>query len=277
MIYLYLSAVIIWTSVVDRMTKQESEGKRATPHDTVDAIVGASGREAFPLRRAFLQQKRDGETRPGPLARFVSAGDRTGLLLYFLALTKASQAPWDVSLHSAVWARALDLPFPDTATARGRVSKAWSRLSDRDLVMRTRQGRLAKFTLLREDGSAFPYTRPTRAFVNVPHNFWTHGPAPSRRWYQLLTLPELAFLVIALSNLDDFSLPVERGPDYYGVSADTLLRGYGGLQNHGLLVVRRSTFTAPLSPTGLSSENRYTLEPPFGPVGRASRARSRAQ
>lgn len=259
------------------MSTREPEGNPATPHDTVDAIVEASRRKAFPLRRAFLQQKQGGETRPGPLARFVSAGDRMGLLLYFLAVTKASQEPWDVSLHSAVWARALDLPLPDTATARGRVSKAWSRLADRNLVIRARKGRLASVTLLREDGSGSVYTRPERAFVNVPHDLWTKGPVASKRWYQLLTLPELVFLIIALSNKDDFSLPIERGPDYYRVSADTLLRGYKGLQSHGLLVVRSNAFTAPLSPTGLSYENRYTLKPPFGPVGKVSRARSRAR
>ena len=263
--------------MVKRMSRREPEGKPATPHDTVDAIVKASRREAFPLRRVFLQQKCDGKTRPGPLARFVSAGARTGLLLYFLALTKASQEPWDVSLHSEVWARALDLPLPDTATARGRVSKSWSRLVDRDLVIRARKGRLASFTLLCEDGSGSLYTSPKRAYVKVPHDLWTKGPVASKRWYQLLTLPELVFLVIALSNLDDFPLPVERGPDYYGVSADTLLRGYTGLQSHGLLMVRSKPFTAPLSRTGLSYENRYTLQPPFGPVGKVSRARSRAR
>lgn len=263
--------------MVKRMTRREPEGNPATPHDTVDAIADASRRTAFPLRRAFLQQKRGGKARPGPLARFVSAGDRTALLLYFLALTKASQEPWDVSLHSAVWARALDLPLPDTATARGRVSKAWSRLVDRHLVIRSRTGRLAQFTLLCEDGSGSAYTRPKAEYLQIPHGLWAEGPTLSERWYQLLTLPELAFLVIALSNLDDFPLPVERGPEYYGISADTLLRGYRGLEGKGLLKIRSSAFTAPLLPTGLSYENRYTLKPPFGPVGRASKARSRVR
>ena len=267
----------MWSGMVDRMTSRESEGNPATSHDTVDAITKASGRKAFPLRRVFLQQKRDGETRPGPLAKFVSAGDRTGLLLYFLALTKASQEPWDVSLHSEVWARALGLPLPDRPTARGRVSKAWSRIAERDLVVRARQGRLAKFTLLCEDGSGSPYTRPKKGYLQVPHGLWTEGPSPSERWYQLLTLPELVFLVIARSNLDAFRLPVERGPEYYDVSADTLQRGYQGLRDRGLLLVRSSTFKAPLLPTGLSYENRYTLQPPFGPFGRVSRARSRAR
>ena len=259
------------------MRRTQPKANPATTHETVDEIVRTSKRDVFPLRRTFLQQKGGGESQRGPLASFVSTGDRTGLLLYWLLLTKASQEPWDVSLHSAVWARALDLPLPDTATARGRVSKAWTRLVDRQLVMRGRSGRLAKFTLLREDGSRRPYTRPKTSYVRVPHKLWIEGPTASERWYQRLRLPELTFLVIALSNLDDFSLPVERGPEYYGVSADTLLRGYRGLQDLGLLTVRSSAFTAPLSPTGLSYENRYTLRPPFGPVGRSSDARSRVR
>lgn len=261
--------------IVERMTSRQS--KAATIHETVDEIVKTSRRGAFPLRRAFLQQKNGGKAQSGPLAAFVAAGDRTGLLLYFLAVTKASADPWDVSLHSAVWARALGIPLPESATARGRVSKAWSRLVERGLMIRARSGRLAKFTLLREDGSRSPYTPPGPPYLKVPHELWTHGPTPTERWYQQLSLPELSFLVIALSNMDDFGLPVERGPEYYGISADTLLRGYRGLQGKGLLRIRSSTFTAPLSPTGLSYENRYTLKPPFGPVGKASKARSRVR
>ena len=54
---------------------------------------------------------------------FVSARDRTALLLYFLALTKASKEPWDVSHHSAVWARALGLPEPTRSGGKGRISR----------------------------------------------------------------------------------------------------------------------------------------------------------
>ena len=188
-------------------------------------------------------------------------------MLYFLAHTKASAPPWDVALHSAVWARALGLPDPMSQTARGRVSKAWARLVERKLVERSRRGRTAEFKLLREDGSGEDYTRPdgkgSDGFISVPHGLWTGGPDDSTRWFEVLSLPDLAFLVIALSHRRTFRLPVERGPKYYGISADTLLRGSRGLREKGLLSVQRRATKAPLAPEGFSYENEYTLKPPF--------------
>ena len=249
------------------MNQKHSNGNPASGHDTVDAIAGSTRRSAFPLRRAFIQQKREGAPGPGPLASFVSAGDRTALLLLFLTLTKASREPWDVALHSAVWARALGFPEPMSQTARGRVSKAWARLVERKLVTRSRRGRTAEFTLLREDGSGDPYSRPSGGtddgFINVPHELWTAGPGESTRWYETLSLPELTFLVIALGHQGTFGLPVERGPEYYGLSADTLLRGYRGLRDKKLLQVHRRRMTAPLAPEGFSYENQYSLLPPL--------------
>lgn len=243
----------------------------ATTHDTVDSIVQASRRhDAFPLRRTFVQQKSGRKTIAAPLAEFVFSGDKTALLLYFLALTKASQDPWDVSLHSAVWARALGLPDPMGNTARGRISKAWTRLVERKLVDRSRRKRQAEFTLLMEDGSGKPYSTPKSHYIRIPLELWTTGPDPSSRWFEVLSLPELSFLIIGLSNLDLFPLPVERGPDYYHISADTLLRGSRGLRNKQLLSVQRRSITAPLAPKGFAYENLYTLQPPFGPRGRTS-------
>lgn len=218
--------------------------------------------EATPLRRDFLQQGQGQRKIPGPLASFVSAGDRTALLLYLLALTKASSAPWDVSLHAAVWARALGFESPTGASARGRVSKAWGRLAERGLVTRSKKGRLANYTLLCEDGSGHPYSRPSTDYIKVPLALWTTG-EKDRRWFEVLNLPEITFLIIGLSNKDGFSLPVERGPDYYGISADTLLRGAHGLRNRGLLDWNRAVKKAPLAPEGYTFENRYTLQPPF--------------
>ena len=260
------------------MTRKQLSNDSATTHNTVDAIARSTQREAFPLRQTFIQQKLDGASAPGPLASFVSAGDRTALLLYFLALTKASKEPWDVALHSAVWARALGLSEPTGHTARGRVSKAWTRLVERKLVTRSRRNRTAEFTLLLEDGSGDPYTRPSgksRRFINVPRALWTEGPPNgSSRWFEDLSLPELSFLIIAMSNLDSFALPVERGPDYYGISADTLSRGYRGLRDKSLLEVHRKRVVAPLAPEGYTYENRYTLQSPFGPRGQISTATS---
>jgi hypothetical protein len=71
---------------------------------------------------------------------------RKSHLLYFLALNKASREPWDVSLHSGVWARALGFAKPNAPAARSRLSKTWSRLVERRLVTRTRKNRLAQYT-----------------------------------------------------------------------------------------------------------------------------------
>lgn len=257
------------------MSPSESKDEPATTHDTVDAIANATRRSAFPIRRAFIQQKdAGGQSMPGPLASFVAGSDLLGLRLYFLAVTKASEDPWDISLHSAVLARGLGLPNPTSAATRGRISKAWTRLVERNLVSRARRHRLAQFTLLCEDGSGGPYSRPTTGFVNVPHSYWTAGPDGARRWYEILKMPELAFLVIALSNLDQFPLPAERGPTYYGISADTLQRGATNLRKHGLLEIQSKRIKAPLAPEGYTYENRYTLKPPFGPKGKASTAAS---
>ena len=258
------------------MTSERSGDNPATTHDTVDEIVKTAVRSEFPLRRTFIQQKGREPSQPGPpLAGLVTAGDRVGLLLYFLALTKASQEPWDVSLHSAVWARALGIPEPNSTVARTRISKTWSRLIARKLVARSRQKRMARFTLLCEDGSGEPYERPSSQYLKVPHALWTAGPDPSNRWYEILSLPELTFLVIALSNLDAFPLPAERGPQYYRVSADTLLRGQRGLRDLGVLKIEQKLIKAPLAPEGVTLENRYTLQEPFGPQGRPSKAASR--
>jgi hypothetical protein len=75
-----------------------------------------------------------------------------------------------------------------------------------------------------------------------------------------------------LSNPDFFPLPTERGPDYYGISADTLQRGADRLRRQNLLVIGRHRIIAPLAPDGYTYENRYTLQPPFGPRGKESKA-----
>ncbi len=230
----------------------------------MDELVTTSRRAFIPLRRGFIQQKRSGGTGAAPLASFVRGGDRTGLLLYLLVLTKASAEPWDVRLPSAVWARALGLPNPNSEVTRSRISKTWARLSRRGLIRRERSRRLARIILLREDGSGAPYDRPQSHYVKVPHELWSTGPTDTDRWYEILTLPELVFLLIARSHKPSFSLPAERGPAYYGISADTLQRGARGLRGRGLLSIERQPKTAPLAPEGYTIENVYTLRQPFG-------------
>jgi hypothetical protein len=242
--------------------------------DTIDEIVAVSKRQgSFPIRRTFLQQMEEDRLVAGPLAALVRAGDHRGLELYLLLLTKASSDPWDAALPATVWARALGLPLPDTKTARSTISKTWMRLERHGLVTRKRSRRLADVTLLREDGSGESYTSPGEVgdrYIRVPLALWTAGPSQSNRWYQTLTLPELAVLLIGRSMSDGFRLPFEMGPDWYGISADTLTRGIAGLKKHGLLDADKTFKKAPLSPVGYTAEHRYTLQKPFGPAGRKS-------
>jgi len=129
---------------------------------------------------------------------------------------------------------------------------------------------MSVITLRREDGSGDPYTHPGAdrdRHLKLPHAFWLDGPSGAR-WFRILDLPEIAMLLISLSRLDDFRLPSESAPEWYGISADTAARGFHGLERHGLLQIDKSFKKAPLAPAGYTAENHYTLRPPFGPRGR---------
>lgn len=78
-------------------------------------------------------------------------------------------------------------------------------------------------------------------------------------------------LLIALSLEDGFILPYERAKPWYGLSGDTAGRGLRALQHADLLAVRKEYREAPLAPEGYTQRLHYTLKPPFGPKGSASR------
>ena len=252
------------------MTAIPNAPPKISAADTVDEIVKVSNRHTnFPLRRDFLQQRKDGTLKPGPLGPLVTAGDLRGLKLYLLVVTKASSEPYDAKLPAAVWARAIDIELPTTATARSAISKTWLRLERARLIRREREERKAKVTLLKEDGSGDDYTSPENQYFRVPLALWLTGPSTDVRWYQVLTLPELAVLLIGRSLGERFRLPAEKGPEWYGISADTVTRGLKGLTERGLLVVDKRFKAAPLSPVGYTAEHRYSLVAPFK-VGRIS-------
>jgi hypothetical protein len=244
----------------------EPDEQPATPDQTVDAMLDQSGlRDHTPIRIAFLQQKAGRTVTPGPLHLFVSGRDQGGLLQYLFLLAKASDEPWDAVFPSALWARAMGSPLPQSKSAASTVSKNWHRIEDRRLIERERVGRTARVTLLREDGSGAGYTHPggEGGYFKFPHAFWRSGPSPDERWFRVLTLPEVAVLLIASSHRGGFRLPQEMGPEWYGISADTLQRGFSGLEARGLMKVSKSVKTAPLAPAGVTRENRYTLLAPF--------------
>ena len=107
-----------------------------TANAAVDQLVSDSRRSTdFPVRTSFLQSP--GRTGGGPLSSLVSARDKRALLLYLLTITKASKEPWEVTLPSVAWARILDLPAPESGSARTAISRAWKRLETLHLIERS--------------------------------------------------------------------------------------------------------------------------------------------
>jgi hypothetical protein len=241
----------------------------ASEDDTRAALLSRSKRDFAPVRKVFVQAPPGSASRPGPLAAFVHNRDLRGLHAYLLLLgiTSSGDSPdgWSTTLPIGVWARAFGTTRDATpASAASAVSKVLTRLEQRNLITRQRQGRERniKVTLMREDGSDQPYTRPGKGnrdrYLRLPHAFWHAG------WHERLDLPATAMLLVALHEKANFELPTERVAGWYGWSPDTAERGLATLEHHGLLTRTTRLKKAPLSPTGLTKVNRYLLREPFG-------------
>jgi hypothetical protein len=252
----------------------------ATAEETRNFLLGRSGRDSAPILKSFVQNPdRKLQCRAAPLSAFVRNGDIRGLraLLFVHAIISSGDAEngWSTTLPLSVWARA----FGTTATADVRsattaATKILGRLEDRGLIERSRVGRARKVTvtLLRPDGSGKPYTRPGRGnsdrFLKLSNVYWTDG------WADRLDLPATAMLLVALHEKDGFELATEWVPRWYGWSADTAERGIATLRDLGLLSVDRRVRKAPLSPTGATVRNVYTLNGPFRRTSPAGAAKS---
>ncbi|WP_420637741.1 hypothetical protein [Candidatus Poriferisocius sp.] len=136
------------------------------------------------------------------------------------------------------------------------------------LVSRGRTGRLANITLLREDGSGDPYVHPAESrhpYLRLPVAYWLND---DEKWCSTLPLPAKAMLLIGLSLRPGFVLPVEKAPDWYGVSADSAQRGFAELERRGALERHRVKKKAPLAPLGFTTDSRFTLLADFArPMG----------
>jgi len=251
------------------MKDKEGDDPAATEDETRAALLDRSKRDFAPVNKLFVQAPRGSDSRHGPLATFVHNRDLRGLHAYLLLLgitsSGDSEDGWSTTLPIGVWARAFGTTRDaTTASAATAVSKVLTRLEQRKLIDRQRHGRERKIriTLLREDGSGAPYTRPGKGnpdrFLRLPHSFWRDG------WHERLDLPATAMLLVALHEKNVFELPAERVPDWYGWSADTAERGLATLEQFGLLTHTVRLKKAPLSPTGLTKVNRYLLHAPFG-------------
>lgn len=255
------------------MSSPVSDESPANEVETRAALLERTGRTFTPINRLFVQAPPGTSPRHGKLAEFVRGRDRRGLLAYLLVIgvnsSGDSEQGWSTTLPIQVWARAFDTTLHATdASAATAVSKVLTRLEKRVLIARARSGRERKIqvTLLREDGSGQPYTRPGKGnsdrFLKLPHEFWTEG------WYDRLDLPALAMLLVALHEKPGFQLPTEYVPEWYGWSPDTAERGFATLRELGLLRVDTRLVKAPLSPSGRARVNKYYLQGPFAPAPR---------
>jgi len=237
-----------------------------TAQATVTALAQKARWQAVPYRRAFVQRGTLRVPQPGPLADLVFHHDRASFDTYNLIRLVASAEPYDAEVSPAVFARALSL------ASAGTVTKALKRLGDRRLVVR-HPGRRPFVRVQREDGSGEAYTPPwhqAEAYFQVPVEYWT-GP---EQWHNQLSLSEKAMLFIALSLVDNFLLPYDRAPNWYGLSSSTAERGLVGLQRRGLLRARKQFKPAPLAPRGYTEQLTYTLAKPFGPNSRRRKAQA---
>jgi hypothetical protein len=248
--------------------------KQPPPHDvTIRDLLTQSKRETVPVRKDFVQQAPGSASRVGPLAQFVTRRDARGLDAYLFIHALASAEPWTCTYPSDTWARVLDLSSScEEDSAKAAVSKVLKRLEDRRLIARKRVGRRTEVTLLREDGTGEPYTRPKQAadgvWLTLPYAYWTEG------FYKTLTLPAKAMLLIGSSLAHEFVLPQERMPAWYGISADTAARGFDDLRKAGLLTSRDEFVRDHKVPTGWRQVQHHRLLEPFDLASRTAAAKN---
>lgn len=251
---------------------------------TIEFYLKRSKREELPLALGFLQMQSGQDRSPGPLSEFVRRGRETALEQYLLlhAIASGENEGFNVRLGAATWARAIGGYFdPETGVveqaALHAVSRNWKFLRDIGLVATQRVGRKVRAHLLADDGSGAPYKHVGAGkkgsklngpgYFKLPYEYWR------QRWHERLSLPAKAMLLIALYQGDGFSLPYNKVPDWYGISAATGERGLRELREEGLLHRERHRRPDPESPVGFSDVYHYQLLPPFGPRGEDSKSK----
>jgi hypothetical protein len=235
---------------------------RASQKQTIEALLENSKRHSLPLAHLFVQHRtNENRGRAGPLAEFVAAHHSRALELYLLAHAAASGGDFEITYDSRVWSRALGLDEA-RASSRNAISRIWAWLEVRRLIRRSRSGRLARITLLNDDGSGeayqHPYDQRKRPYLSLPYEFWLDD------WFRRLDLAATAVLLIARGERPGpFRLALERIPDWYGLSTSTWQAGVQTLVRLDLLKRWHVVETRPLAPLGQARVNVYQLTGPF--------------
>lgn len=254
---------------------EKGETRAANEAETRDHLLSRAKRPFGVVLKDFVQVPAakpydPAQPRGAVLSTFVQRGDLRGLQSYLFLCAIISNGDgdngWSTTLPLAVWARVFGTTgTADPRSASASASKILTRLADRKLIERKRQGRERKITvtLLHPDGSGNPFTRESDSgtvhpYLKLSNAFWTEG------WYEKLDLPATAMLLVALQeNPAGFRLPTARMKLWYGWSPDTAERGLKTLVDLGLIDKTYVLEKAPLSPTGLTRTNVYKVLPPF--------------
>lgn len=221
-------------------------------------MLQATNRRTVPIRRAFLQTPKPAANgaRNGPLSRLVRDPAALDAYLMIHAMASASE-PYDTWYPVPTWAQVCGLTeYAELPAARSRWAKLVTRLEKERLICRDRSGNRMAYLLRHESGSGEPYTRPKAAdhghWFSVPHVYWLGS------FDRELTTPEKVMLLISLDQQDDFRLPADRAPAWYGISESTARRGFHGLVDRGILTVRSANEPEAKSPTGWKETLYYT-------------------
>lgn len=130
-----------------------------------------------PIRREFFE----GDGGPAPFVRVLGNSD-VRFPLYVSLLWASPGGDHDTAFSAGNWAMLLGLS--DFArTGKRRIHRAISELADLGFVHVDRNGsRPVRVTLLREDGSGEPYSKPSKSakageysYINVPSDWWMNG------------------------------------------------------------------------------------------------------
>lgn len=205
---------------------------------------------------------------PGPLHLLVGRGVDSTIEQFLLHRVLASGGEYNVCRHPIVWQRALGLvpSHPNDDAGRRTVLRNWGTLRKLKLVDTRRRGRLLNVTALAEDGSGRPYRHPgekraREGYFKLPFAYWREG------YYERLSLPGKAVLLIALTLGDWFWLPPRHATPWYGLGVSTFQRGLTDLYRADVLDRRWHYKEAPLTEAGYTREHHWILKPPFGPRG----------
>lgn len=236
----------------------DHEGSFPDRGEVLEKMLKATGRGGVPVRSDFMQlrEKDENGSRHGLLAQFTT--DEKALDAYLLIHALASSKdPYSASYPGTTWARAAGFDRDATMdSARQRWSKAVAKLVKHRLITATRDGRRSVYTLLHERGNGEPYSRPTAlrhgGWVTLPYKYWLEGLDVD------LSLPEKLMLLISMDQKATFPLPTARTQQWYGVSESTAKRGFAGLEDRGVLAVRKKTEVDLQSTSIVRTVNLYT-------------------